>query len=25
MEWNDGPAATKKTPKRYLEVDNAKK
>jgi len=25
MEWNEGPAATKKTPKRYLEVDNAKK
>jgi len=25
MEWNEGPAATKKTPKRYLEVDNANK
>jgi hypothetical protein len=25
MEWNEGPAATKKTPKRYLEVDNLNK
>ena len=25
MEWNEGPAATKNTPKRYLEVDNLNK
>ena len=25
MEWNQGPAATNKKPKRYLEVDNANK